>query len=110
VAFRRESKTLLPEKVLSLIVGYYGVEKHQFKRQQRRTPYRPVTAKILFRYCGMTQREIANFLGLKTGAAVSAQISKANEMERSNQKIKKDLCKLEKLLSKLKQSKGDQKF
>ncbi len=104
VAFRRESQTLHPEEVLSVILEYYGVELDQIKKQQRGTPYRPVTAKMLFRYSGMTQREIADIIEVKTGAAVSAQISKANEMECASIKIKKDLNKLETVLRKLKQN------
>lgn len=95
VAFRRQSQTLPQEKVISVILEYYELEMDQLKRQKRGTPYRPVAAKMLFRYCGMTQREIADFLVLKTGAAVSAQISKANEMERTSRKIKKDMKELQ---------------
>jgi hypothetical protein len=53
----------------------------------------------------MTQREIADFLVLKTGAAVSAQISKANEMERTSRKIKKDMKELQNRFNDLKHNK-----
>jgi hypothetical protein len=45
--------------------------------------------------------EIARILGLKTGAAVSAQMVKAKEMERTNQKIRKDLKRIETLLNEM---------
>lgn len=104
VAFRRQSQTLPKEKVISVILKYYELEMDQLKRQQRGTSYRPVTAKMLFQYCGMTQREIADFLVLKTGAAVSAQISKANEMELTSREIKKDLKELQNRFNDLKRN------
>ena len=74
VAFRRETKVMPHDEVISLVVEHFGVDETQLSRQQRGTYYRPMTAIILFRYCGMTQREIANILGLTTGAAVSVAV------------------------------------
>ena len=86
-------------RVISLIAEYFGITEDQLVRPQRGTYYRPMTAKMLLRYCGMTQREIAGNLGLTTGAAVSAQIAKTNEMEQTNRKFRRDLKKIETLLN-----------
>jgi len=59
---------------------------------------RPITAKMLLRYCGKTQREVANALGLSTGATVSVQLRRLKKVEISDPKIRKELMRLEEVL------------
>lgn len=99
VAFRRVSNVMPHEEVILLIAEHFGITEDQLVRRQRGTYYRPMLAKMLLRYCGMTQREIAENLGLTTGTAVSAQIAKTNEMEQTNRKFCRDLKKIETLLN-----------
>ena len=53
---------------------------------------------MLVRFSGKTQREAADLLGLSTGAAVSVQLRRLNEMERKDRKIRMELGRLEKIL------------
>ena len=40
---------------------------------------RPIAAKMLCRYAGLTQREVADVFEIKTGAAVSTQLKRLKE-------------------------------
>ncbi len=99
VAYRRKTTTMAPELVIQLLTEYFGIDVDELTRQQRGTYYRPVAAKMLFKYCGLTQREISQILNLTTGAAISAQIGKTKELEQTNRKFRKDLKKIERLLT-----------
>ncbi|MBT5707292.1 MAG: hypothetical protein HOI66_13320 [Verrucomicrobia bacterium] len=98
VSFRRESAHLQAATVLSMVAEFYCVSQDELRRRQRGGILRPVTARMLVRFSGKTQREAADLLGLSTGAAVSVQLRRLNEMERKDRKIRMELGRLEKIL------------
>ncbi len=100
VSFRRMSNPLAPEVVLSAAAELYGVSVTNLKRRRRGGISRPAAARMLLRFSGCTQREIAELLGLTTGSAVSAQVRRINALKISDRKTRRELGRLEKVLRK----------
>ena len=95
VAFRRRVNNLPSKVILSEVAKFYKISVNELIQKQRGSYLRPITARMLFRFGGYTQREIADMLGLTTGAAVSIQLRRLKEVESGNRKIKKELAQLE---------------
>ena len=74
IALRRELANLPAEDILGAICKELGIRPEGIKRRSRKGWQRPLTAYLLLKHGGLTQREIAGVLGLKTGAAVSVQL------------------------------------
>ena len=98
ITFRRQRGYLDASAVVSSVAEFYGVTSKEIKRRQRGGLLRPITARMLLRFAGKTQREIAETLGLSTGAAVSLQLRGLEERE-ADRKIRKDLQRLEQILN-----------
>ena len=56
--------------------------------RQRNSFTRAIAAKALCDHCGMTQRQVAEILGLRTGVAVSCQLRKLSEQLKKDKKPK----------------------
>ena len=56
--------------------------------RQRNSFTRAIAAKALCDHCGMTQRQVAEILGLRTGVAVSCQLRKLSEQLENDKKLK----------------------
>ncbi len=76
VAFRRTKEQVDAEKILEAVCGHFGVSAAELKRRRMNDPIRPVAAALLTRKGGLTQREVAQQLGLSTGAAVCLQLKR----------------------------------
>ena len=74
VTLRRRSRRLAAERVIEIVCGQLGVGREEVPRRQRDSLLRPIVAKMLCRYSGLTQRQAGEFLNLSTGAAVSIQL------------------------------------
>jgi len=74
IALRRELANLPTEDILAVICKELRIGREGMKRRSRKGWQRPLTAYLLQKHGGLTQREIAGILGLKTGAAVSVQL------------------------------------
>lgn len=70
-------------------------EKAAICRRQKGTYVRQVAAKMLCRYGGLTQRQVAEILKLSTGSAVSMQLKKLNQALSGNRKLKKQVARVE---------------
>ncbi|MDC0267715.1 transposase [bacterium] len=95
VSFRRVSKTMSSNVVLKTVAEFYGIKVGELKQQQRASILRPAAARMLIKFSGKTQREVAEILKLGTGSAVSAQIKKLNTLVIKKRKIKNEILKLE---------------
>ena len=78
VAFRRIEGRLPVERVLKTAGSFCKVDRDEIMRRQRATLVRGLAARWLCIYSGLTQREVAKVLGLRTGAAISAQLRVLN--------------------------------
>ena len=85
-AFRKVAGPIPAGDILKAVAEAFGVEQDDILRRRRNTPMRGVAARLLCRYGGMTQRAVAELLGLRTGGAVSYQIRKLQgEMSRQRE-------------------------
>jgi hypothetical protein len=57
------------EQVLGDVCRYYGIDRPQLAAHRKRDRIKPVAATLLRRWSGLTQRAIAELLGVKTGVA-----------------------------------------
>jgi predicted transcriptional regulator len=58
-----------------------------------------VTAKMLCKYGGLTQREVAEILGLRTGAAVSIQLKNLSAALVADRGLRRRVARIEKTLA-----------
>ena len=61
---------------------------------------RPMTAAALCEYSGLTQREVADVLKLRSGAAVSHQIKRLNECMGKDADLRRKYAELSKRIQK----------
>ena len=74
IALRREMANTPAEDILQVIREELRIGREELKLRSRQGWHRPLTAFLLQKHGGLTQREIAGLLGLKTGSAISVQI------------------------------------
>ena len=74
VTLRRRSRRLPAERVIEIVCRQLGADREEVIRQRKDSLLRPITARMLCRYSGLTQRQAGELLDLSTGAAVSMQL------------------------------------
>ncbi len=74
IALRREVANTPAEDILNTICQELGIGREELNLRSRKNWRRPLTAFLLQKHGGLTQREIAGLLGLKTGASISVQV------------------------------------
>ena len=89
VSFRREGHKVSIDKILEVVSRELGVVCESIYRRKRGDYARPVAAKMLRRYGGLTQRETAQILKLCTGAAVSLQLKRLEELLSESRRLRK---------------------
>jgi len=75
-AFRKAVRTLKPDDVATVVAEGLGRGREYVEGRHRDGRVRPAVALMLCKYAGLTQRQAAERLGMKTGVAVSHQISR----------------------------------
>ncbi|MDP6635716.1 MAG: transposase [Phycisphaerae bacterium] len=98
VTLRRRSRRLSPERVIEIVCGRLGADREDVGRRQRDSLLRPIVAKMLCRYSGLTQRQAGEFLNLSTGAAVSIQLKTLAAAAASKGKLRKQLVAIDKAI------------
>lgn len=73
-SFRRVGRRCSADDVLSVVCEALGIGRQELLRRRRGSMVRPLAARFLCECSGLTQREVAEVLHLKSGAAVSHQI------------------------------------
>ena len=76
VTYRRKGAPLEPGEVLEAVGEGLRVEVGAFRERRRNSPLRAVACRFLLKYAGLTQREVADLLGMGSGAAVSIQVKR----------------------------------
>ena len=100
-SLRRATPLVSSEVVIDVVCDHLQAERESVFRRQRGTPLRPVVARCLCRYAGMSQRDVASLLGLRTGVAISQQLAALAERLRSDVKLRKRVAAID---SKIQQS------
>jgi len=98
VSFRRVTEPLPADCILSTVADALGVQVTTFRQRRRNSPLRAVAARMLIRFGGQTQRQVAACLDMGTGGAVSAQMRRLPELLAGDPRLGRDLKKIEKLL------------
>lgn len=96
VAFRKRTVYLPAEVVLEIVLEEFGVEKKELGRRSSDSMLRPVAARLLNKYAGLTQRRIGELFDVETGAAISAQLKKLKCEMTTDHRLKKTVQALEK--------------
>lgn len=97
-ALRRVAPLVDPGTVTAIVCRHLGAEHENVFRRQRGTPLRPIVARCLCRYAGMSQRQAAAFLKVSTGVAVSQQLKRLAERMADDRKLATLVGRIEKEL------------
>jgi hypothetical protein len=100
VALRRIVKTLPAERIIGVVSSVAGLDPKELVKRQRDCRWRGVTARMLCRYGGLTQRRAATILGVRTGVAVSCQLRKLAELLRLDVELGETVQNIERRLAK----------
>jgi putative transposase len=98
VTLRRRSRKLAPERVIEIVCSQLGVDREEVVCQRKGSLLRPIVAKMLCRYSGLTQRQAGEYLNLSTGAAVSMQLKALAAAAASKGKVRKQLATIDKAI------------
>lgn len=77
VSFRREIRRRGREEILEVVSKVLGVEVESLRERRRNWAGRSVAARMLVKYGGLTNRQIAEALGMRSGVAAGQQARKA---------------------------------
>ena len=99
VAFRKVGRWLGAEEILGHIAKACKVGRAFLEKRQEGDLTRPLAAKMLGKYGGKTQREVAKLIGLTTGAAVSLQQKRLKLMLAQDIGLRDQVAQIEKNLA-----------
>jgi len=88
VSFRNQIEPLSVDAVIEAVCEVFGVKVDVVYTRQRGSWIRPVVAMMLCKFAGLTQREVAGVLNLKSGVAVSCQLRKLRKAIGCNEELK----------------------
>ena len=94
----RRRRRLAARRVIEIVCSRLGADRGDVVRRRKGSLLRPITAKMLCRYSGLTQGQAAKFLSLSTGAAVSMQLKALAAAAASNVKLRRQLTAIEKAI------------
>jgi len=100
-ALRHVEETLSCDQVLDELAARLKCERGDFTRRTKGAAYRPFAARYLTRYAGLTQRGVADILGVSTGVAVSLQLRRFEELVAENPKLRAQARKCDKAFASL---------
>lgn len=98
VAFRQQKAEISAEEILQLLSKTLRLEAERFKERKRNSVLRPLAARMLSKYGGLTNRKIAEVLNIGTGAAAGRAIARLDEILEKDCKLKIFLPDIEKKL------------
>ena len=98
VTLRRRPRRLPAERVIQIVCRELGADRRDVARRQRDSLLRPITARMLCRYSGLTQRQTGELLNLSTGAAVSMQLKTLAAAAAAKGKLRRQLTAIEKAI------------
>jgi hypothetical protein len=100
ISFRRVIRCIPPQRVLDVVARVLSIDRKDLLLRQRDCRWRAIATRMLCRYGGLTQREAARELGLRTGVAVSCQIKLLTRLINTDTKLAKVVRRIERRLEK----------
>jgi putative transposase len=100
VQFRRIGAQATPEAVISAVCRVAGLKPEELQKRRRDWIWRGVAASLLCKRAGLTRRACAALLGLKSGAAVSYHVLKADGKMASDKRLVSQITKIENRIKK----------
>jgi REP element-mobilizing transposase RayT len=101
VSFRHISEPLPADDVLTILGEVLDVELDEFKRRRHGSPLRAIAARYLIRYAGQSQRDVADYLVIGTGAAVSDQLKRLPEKLGKDRRLRRQVKQAEERLEEI---------
>ncbi|MEI6809539.1 MAG: transposase [bacterium] len=99
VSFRRIIRQVPANTILEAVARAAGIRTESLAERSRDSRWRAVAGCMLCKYGGMTQREAAKVLGLKSGVAVSCQLRHLRELLTAGDELKKVVERLDRKLA-----------
>ncbi|MFC1463063.1 transposase [Verrucomicrobiota bacterium] len=101
VSFRREAVLKDVDGIVRIVAKAFKVEMEDMTRTMRGSIARPVAARMLVKYAGLSQRAAGRELGYRTGSAVCHQLSFLAERMQGDPKLRRKLVRIERNIGKL---------
>ena len=98
VALRRQGSEVPAAEILKLVCRELNMKDLGLQRRGKGDGQRPLTAYLLQKHGGLTQREIAAMLGVTTGAAVSVQLRQFKARQAREWRTRRVLARIERRL------------
>jgi len=96
--FRKQRRVVAPKAVVETITRVLGVPVEAVRRRSKGQVAKGLAALLLSRHSGLTQREVAQELGLKWGSAVSWQVRRVDRLAKTDKAIRGKLEQAERSL------------
>jgi hypothetical protein len=87
VSFRHDARICSVEDVVNSVCQVLGIDPSMVLSRHRDSLARPLVAKALCDYAGLTQREIAGLFKLSSGGAVSKQLAKLSSLLKTDKSL-----------------------
>lgn len=100
VSLRAAHRRLVPEVIRKEVLINLGISADALAQRRRGSWGRPVFARMLCVYGGLSQREVAELLGIKTGAAVSLQLLRLKQKTEVDRSLRRQVAAIETKLQK----------
>jgi hypothetical protein len=98
VTLRRRSRRLAAERVIEIVCSQLGADRQEVPKQRKGSLLRPIIARMLCRYSGLTQRQAGELLDLSTGAAVSMQLKALASAADAKGQLRRQMTAIEKAI------------
>ncbi len=102
VSFRRITEPLKPREVLKVLAEELSTAEEEFKKQRRNSMLRGIAGRYLCRYAGMSQREAAEMLDVRSGAAISKQARRLAAALPRKRNLRRQIANIEEKLEEMK--------
>ena len=83
------------EEVLKAVSQLLGMDRKEFQRRRKGQWERAMVAYLMTKHAGVTQREVADIIGVRTGAAVSLLLARLRQGLETNLTLRKQLHTIE---------------